>query len=120
MRSSRGGAHHPQHLSAERRTTIEADSAIHDETALISAMARSSVPRSSELELLLEPRRGELVRAFVRDASLAEHAPASAASLVAGAPAHTWQALCTPGSGRQRVRTAPLAPPGAPPLPLPP
>jgi len=72
-------------------------------------MARSSVPRSSELELLLEPRRGELVRAFVREASLAEGAPASVASLVADDAADIWQALCTPGSGRERVRIFTLA-----------
>jgi len=72
-------------------------------------MAGSSVPRSSELELLLEPRRGELVRAFVREASLAEDAPASVASLVAGDAADIWQALCTPGSGRERVRIVTLA-----------
>src|SRR4029450_260868 len=73
------------------------------------AMARSSVPRSSELELLLEPRRGELVRAFVRGASLAEGAPASVASLVADDAADIWQALCAPGSGRERVRIVTLA-----------
>src|SRR5262249_26984741 len=109
MRSWRGGTHHPQHLFAELRTTIEADSAIHDETALISAMAKSSIPRSSELEVLLEPRRGELVRTFVREASLAEDAPVSVASLVAGAAVDVWQALCTPGSGRERVRIVTLA-----------
>ena len=53
-------------------------------------MARSSVPRSSELELLLEARRSELVRAFVREASLAEGAPASVASLVADDTADIW------------------------------
>src|SRR5262245_30046008 len=72
-------------------------------------MARSSIPRSSELELLLEPRRGELVRAFVREASLAEGAPTSVASLVAEDAADIWQALCTPGSGRERVRIFTLA-----------
>jgi hypothetical protein len=77
--------------------------------ALMQAMARSSVSRSSELELLLEPRRGELVRAFVREASLAEGAPASVASLVADDTADIWQALCTPGSGRERVRIFTLA-----------
>ena len=72
-------------------------------------MARSSAPRSSELELLLEPRRSELLRAFVREASLAEGAPAAVASLVAGDAADIWQALCTPGSGRERVRIVTLA-----------
>jgi len=32
-------------------------------------------PRFSELQLVLEPARGELVRAFVREAALAEGVP---------------------------------------------
>jgi hypothetical protein len=71
-------------------------------------MKKPSVSRSSELELVLEPQRGELVRAFVREATLAESAPAAAASLLANDAAELWQALCTPGSGRERVRVVAL------------
>jgi hypothetical protein len=46
-------------------------------------MPSSSVARFSELRLVLEPEHGELVRAFVREAALAEAVPASVASLVA-------------------------------------
>ena len=42
-----------------------------------------SLPRFSELQLALEPARGELVRAFVREASLVEGVPVSVASLIA-------------------------------------
>ena len=38
-------------------------------------MTSSSVARFSELQLMLEPERGELVRAFVREAALAEGVP---------------------------------------------
>ena len=46
--------------------------------------------RFSELQLALEPARGELVRAFVREASLAEGVPASVASLIADDTAQAW------------------------------
>jgi len=64
----------------------------------------SSLARFSELQLVLEPARGELVRAFVREASLAEGVPASVASLIADDTAQAWHALCTPGSGPERAR----------------
>src|SRR5258708_1479759 len=60
----------------------------------------------SELQLVLEPARRELVRAFVREASLAEGVSVSVASLIADDTAQTWLALCTPGSGRERARIA--------------
>jgi hypothetical protein len=72
-------------------------------------MKKPTVPRFSELQLVLEPQRGELVRAFVREASLAEGAPVSVASLIADDAAEIWQALCTPGSGRERVRIVTLS-----------
>lgn len=71
-------------------------------------MKKSTVPHSSELELILEPQRGELVRAFVREASLAEGASVPVASLIANDAVGIWQALCTPGSGRERVRIVTL------------
>jgi hypothetical protein len=61
-------------------------------------------PRFSELQLVLEPAREELVRAFVREASLAEGVPACTASLIADDTAQAWLALCTPACERERVR----------------
>jgi hypothetical protein len=63
-------------------------------------------PRSSELRLLLEPARGELVRAFVREASLAEGVPVSVATLIADDTVQAWLALCSAGSGREPARIA--------------
>jgi hypothetical protein len=60
--------------------------------------------RFSELELLLEPVRAELVRAFVREASLADGGGASVSSLIADDAAQAWLALCTATSGRERAR----------------
>ena len=67
-------------------------------------MPSSPVARFSELRLVLEPEHGELVRAFVREAALAEAVPASVASLVADDAVEAWQALCTPDAGRERAR----------------
>ena len=67
-------------------------------------MTSPSVPRSSELQLVLEPARGELVRAFVREASLAEDVAMPVASLLAEDTAQAWLALCTLGSGHERAR----------------
>jgi len=64
-----------------------------------------SVARFSELQLVLEPARGELVRAFVREASL-EGVPASVASLIADDTAQTWLAICAQGSPLDRARIA--------------
>ena len=55
---------------------------------------------------MLEPARGEVVRAFVREASLAEGVPVAVANLIADDAAQAWVALCTPGSERERVRIA--------------
>src|SRR6185437_3601444 len=46
---------------------------------------------------------GELVRAFVREAALAEAVPARVASLIADDSVEAWQALCLPDSPRQRA-----------------
>jgi len=64
----------------------------------------SLLPRLSELQLVLEPAREELVRAFVREASLADGVTASVSSLIADDTAQTWLALCTSASGRERAR----------------
>jgi RimJ/RimL family protein N-acetyltransferase len=66
----------------------------------------SSVPRLCELQLVLEPARGEVVRAFVREASLAEGVPVSVANLIADDAASAWLALGTSGSDRTRARIA--------------
>jgi hypothetical protein len=65
-----------------------------------------SHPRFSELRLVLEPARGELVRAFVREASLVEGVPASVASLIADDTAQAWLALCARESHLDRARVA--------------
>jgi len=60
----------------------------------------------SELQLMLEAARGELVRAFIREASLAEEVPMFVASLIADDTVKAWLVLCTLGSGRERARVA--------------
>lgn len=62
--------------------------------------------RFSELQLVLERTRGDLVRAFTREAALAEGVPASIASLIADDTVHAWLALCIAGSGHERARIA--------------
>jgi hypothetical protein len=62
------------------------------------------LPRSSELQLVLEPARKELVRAFVREASLAEGVAVSVSNLIADDTAQAWLALCTVASGRECAR----------------
>ena len=69
-------------------------------------MAAPSLKRFSELQLVLEPARGELVRAFVREAALAEGASLAVASLIADDTVQVWLALCAAGSGHERVRIA--------------
>ena len=66
-------------------------------------MTSSAVARFSKLQLVLKPEHGELVRAFVREASLAEAVPAPVASLIADDAVEAWQALCLPDSARQRA-----------------
>ena len=69
-------------------------------------MKTSSIARFSELQLVLDGARAELVRAFVREASLAEGVPAQVASLIADDTAHAWQVLCIPASDPERARVA--------------
>ncbi len=59
---------------------------------------------SSELHLLLEPSRGEVVRSFVREAALAEEVPMAIASLLADDTAQAWLTLCGLGSAHERCR----------------
>ncbi|HZO44604.1 MAG TPA: hypothetical protein VFB68_01865 [Xanthobacteraceae bacterium] len=69
-------------------------------------MTASSPKRFSELQLVLEPARGELVRAFAREAALAEGASLSVAGLIADDTVQVWLALCAAGSGHERARIA--------------
>ena len=55
---------------------------------------------------MLEPARGELVRAFAREAALAEGASLSVAGLIADDTVQVWLALCAAGSGHERARIA--------------
>jgi RimJ/RimL family protein N-acetyltransferase len=66
----------------------------------------SSPPRCCELQLVLEPALGEVLRAFVREASLAEGVPVPVANLIADDAAQAWLALCAPESDRERVHIA--------------
>ncbi len=63
-------------------------------------------PRHCELRLMLDPARIDLVRAFVREAALAEAVPVSCASLIADDSAEAWLALCNGASGQDRVHIA--------------
>ena len=58
----------------------------------------------SEMRLLLEPARVELVRSFVREACLCEGVSLTAAGLLAEETSQAWRALCTLGSGHERAR----------------
>src|SRR6476659_5023301 len=73
-------------------------------------MTSSSVARFSKLQLVLKPEHGELVRTFVREASLAEAVPAPVASLIADDAVEAWQALCLPDSARQAPASSCCAP----------
>ena len=54
---------------------------------------------SGELQLTLQSAYSELVRAFVREAALAEGLPVSCASLIADDSAETWLALSAGSQG---------------------
>jgi hypothetical protein len=60
-------------------------------------------PRPSEIRLSLELSRGELIRAFVREAALLEGARPLTASLIAEDSIHAWVVLCALASGRERA-----------------
>jgi hypothetical protein len=67
-------------------------------------MTSPTHPRHCELHLMLDARRSDLVRAFVREAALAEGVPVSCASLIAGDSAEVWLTLSADASGQDRVR----------------
>jgi hypothetical protein len=80
-----------------------------DEIVLVGGMKTFSAARTAELQLALEPVQTELVRAFVREASLAASVPPAIAGLIADDTAQAWQALCGgPGGERERARIVAL------------
>ena len=67
-------------------------------------MTAKSGPHSSELQLSLDLSRSELVRAFIREAALAEGALPAAASIIAEDTLEAWPALCAAASTPERAR----------------
>jgi hypothetical protein len=63
----------------------------------------SNRPRPSEIKLSLELSRGELVRAFVREAALLEGARPLIASLIAEDTLRAFVVLCALATGRERA-----------------
>jgi hypothetical protein len=55
---------------------------------------------------MLDPARNDLVRAFVREAALAEGVPPSCASLIADDSAQAWQVLSAQATGHERAHVA--------------
>ena len=66
-------------------------------------MTGNSSSQSSELQLSLNLTRSELVRAFIREAALAEGALPATASLIAEDTLEVWSALCALASTRERA-----------------
>ncbi len=62
--------------------------------------------RHCELRLTLDPARIDLVRAFMREAALAEGVPLSSASLIADDGAEVWLALAAGASDKDYVHIA--------------
>ncbi|MGD9922791.1 MAG: hypothetical protein AB7V13_15340, partial [Pseudorhodoplanes sp.] len=69
-------------------------------------MTSPSHPRLCELQLMLDPGRSELVRAFVREAALSEGVPTACVSRIADDSAAAWLALATATPGDERVHVA--------------
>ncbi|MBI1981671.1 MAG: hypothetical protein HYS63_09010 [Methylocystis sp.] len=66
-------------------------------------MGRNNSDRFAELRLTLEAEGGELLRAFVREASLVEGAPATIASLIAADAEQIWRTLCQSSAKPERA-----------------
>src|SRR4051812_29149405 len=58
----------------------------------------------SEMRVLLEPEKAELVRAFVRESSLSEGVAPGVSGLIAEETARAWAVLCTLLSGEEYLR----------------
>src|SRR6202022_1139459 len=72
-------------------------------------MNASSFVQACELHLVLDGSLSELVRAFAREASLAEGLPLSIAILNPADSAQVLRVLCALGSSRELVRVAMLS-----------
>ena len=66
-------------------------------------MGKSNSDHFAELRLSMEAEGGELLRAFVREASLVEGVPPMTASLIAADAAQTWQILCGSRTSAERA-----------------
>ena len=69
-------------------------------------MKSTSPQWHGELQLTLQSAYSDLVRAFVREAALAEGVPVSCASLIADDSAEAWLALSAVSPGRERAHIA--------------
>lgn len=72
-------------------------------------MTGKSGSQSCELRLPLDSTRGELVRAFVREAALTEGALPDAASLIAEDTLQVWLALCSLASTQEQAHVVVLS-----------
>lgn len=66
-------------------------------------MGKNHSDRFAELRLSMESQGGELLRAFVREASLVEGVPAATASLIAADAEQIWKILCQSSTGPERA-----------------
>lgn len=66
-------------------------------------MGKGNSDHFAELRLSMEAEGGELLRAFVREASLVEGVPPMTASLIAADAAQTWQILCGSRTSAERA-----------------
>lgn len=62
--------------------------------------------RPCELQLLLEPGLSEVLRAFVREAALADDAPPPLATMIADDAVEVWLALGAKASGREHAHVS--------------
>lgn len=66
-------------------------------------MGKGNSDHFAELRLSMEAEAGELLRAFVREASLIEGVPPMSASLIAADAEKIWRILCQPGANTERA-----------------
>ena len=66
-------------------------------------MGKNHSDRFAELRRSMDAEGGELLRAFVREASLVEGVPATAASLIAADAEEIWRILCQSNTGPERA-----------------
>lgn len=66
-------------------------------------MSKNNSDHFAELRLSMEAEGGELLRAFVREASLVEGVPAATASLIAADAEQIWRILCQSSTGPERA-----------------